>query len=92
MLLYGNGLIIVKRDKNIFRGDKPTLSIKEIKADYTYFLICLIAPYLPKISKSSSAVILKGRFLTNIILFTSGGSLDFKKNVISKISLHCSLP
>ena len=45
-----------------------------IKKYGTHTLICLMAPYLPKMSYISSAVILYGRFLIYNILLTSGGS------------------
>ena len=46
----------------------------------TYLLIWRMAPYLPKISNSSSAVILNGRFLTKIMRFTSGGKRIYKNS------------
>lgn len=53
--------------------EKEVAEKEKIKKEY--FLIYRITPYLPKISYSSSAVILYGKFLTKIILLTSGGSL-----------------
>lgn len=47
----------------------------QFRNNRTYTLICLMAPYFPKMSYISSAVILYGRFLTYNILFTSGGNL-----------------
>ena len=69
-------------------------SNKESMSNYLYFLIYLSAPYLPKISQSSSGVILKGRFLTNIILFTSGGrriyiyQLWYKAYIVPHFCVH----
>lgn len=45
----------------------------------TYTRICLIAPYFPKISYISSAVILYGKFRTYRIRLTSGGSLTCRR-------------
>lgn len=57
---------------------------RSIESVGSYFLIWRMAPYFPKISYSSSLVILKGRFLTKIILLTSGGSLAYKKQRVGK--------
>jgi hypothetical protein len=43
----------------------------------TYTRICLMAPYFPKISYISSAVILYGKLRTYKILLTSGGSRTY---------------
>lgn len=58
-----------------------------------YILICLIGPYLPKMSYISFDVILNGKFLTYRILFTSGGSfvLAFKRALILLRSSSYSL-
>lgn len=47
-------------------------------AGSTHSLICRIAPNLPKMSYSSSVVILNGRFFTNTIRPTSGGNRTFR--------------
>lgn len=62
-----------------------------VKIKHIYILICLIAPYLPKISYISLDVILKGRFLTYRILFTSGGSFAFafKRALIPLLLFFC---
>lgn len=54
----------------------------------TYTLICLIAPYLPKISYISSDVILYGKFLTNKTLFTSGGNRTFSLKIIRQLLVN----
>ena len=65
-----------------FRGARRRIRVNlrfasGLAAFLTYNLICLIAPYFPKISYISSAVILNGKFLTYRTLLTSGGSRAF---------------
>ena len=49
--------------------------VVQVNLRETYILICLMGPYFPNMSYISSAVILKGKFRTNNIRLTSGGSL-----------------
>lgn len=67
-------------------------SINRNRIESTYNLICRIAPYFPKMSYISSAVILKGRFLTYKTLFTSGGNLTFPLLPCVKASIDQYLP